>query len=148
MIAVVVSAILWAVGAIVGRSLPHRTPVAMFAGMQMMAGGALLLIVGGITGEHFNAAEVGLRAWVSLAYMIVFGSILAFSAYQWLLQVSSAAKVAVHCYVNPIVAVFLGWMFAGEPVTARMLAGAGIVLASVALVNLKSETPVEPLVEA
>ncbi len=149
--AVMVSALLWTVGAIVGRGMKHGCHVAVFAAMQMLCGGALLLLVGTFTGERLHPAEVALHSWLGLGYMILFGSIFAFSSYQWLLQVQSAARVAMHCYVNPVVAVFLGWFFAGEAVTARMLTGATIILLSVALVSLPggaTETPAEPLVEA
>ncbi len=151
MVAVVISAILWTVGAIVGRGMKHGCHVAVFAAMQMLAGGSILLLVGALTGERLHPAEVTLPSWLALVYMILFGSIFAFSSYQWLLQVQSAARVAMHCYVNPVVAVFLGWFFAHEPVTPRMLTGAAIILLSVALVSLRGEareTACEPLVEA
>jgi drug/metabolite transporter (DMT)-like permease len=76
-----------------------------------------------------------LRSVVALGYLIVFGSVIAFSAYTWLMRVSTAARVGTHAYVNPIIAVWLGWALGGEVVTGRMLLGAAIVLASVLLVN-------------
>lgn len=150
MFAVLLSAVMWTVGAIVGRGMKHGCHVAVFAAMQMICGGTLLLLVGSAVGERLHPAEVTAHSWWALLYMILFGSIFAFSSYQWLLQVQSAARVAMHCYVNPVVAVFLGWFFAHEPVTGRMLTGAAIILLSVALVSVRSgsrETELEPLVE-
>jgi drug/metabolite transporter (DMT)-like permease len=77
------------------------------------------------------------RSWAALLYLIVFGSIVAFGAYTWLMRASTAAKVSTHAYVNPIVAVWLGWAVAGEVVTRTMILGTVIVLASVALVTMK-----------
>src|SRR5207253_514924 len=82
-------------------------------------------------GERVSLHSITPRSWVALAYMIMFGSIIAFSAYTWLLRVSTAARVGTHAYVNPIIAVALGWAAGGETVTARMLVGAAIVLAIV-----------------
>jgi drug/metabolite transporter (DMT)-like permease len=135
MLAVLVSALFWSVGAISGRGVDHGDSVILFAAMQMFAGGALLLTTGVAFGERLHLSQVAPRAWWSLAYMVIFGSILAFGSYVWLLKVTSAARVAMHCYVNPVVAVFLGWFLAGEKVTLRMFTGALVVLAGVLLVN-------------
>jgi len=111
----------------------------------MFAGGALLLTTGAALGEGLHFAQVAPRAWWSLAYMVIFGSILAFGSYVRLLKVTSAARVAMHCYVNPVVAVFRGWFLAGEKVTLRMLIGAIIVLAGVLLVNTAKHEPAPTL---
>jgi len=138
-LAIVVGEMLWAVGAIYARGV--RTPgvPAVFASMQMIAGGVLLLAVGLGMGEgsRVTAAAFTARAVVSLAFLIVFGSLVAFTVYTWMLQVCSAAAVSTHSYINPIVAVFLGWAAAGEHVGARTLAGTAIILGSVALVSLR-----------
>ena len=94
-----------------------------------------LLMTGAAVGERMHPAEIQLHAWLALVYLIVFGSVVAFSAYVWLLQVTSAARVAMHCYVNPVVAVFLGWLLADEKITRRMIAGAVVILLGVLLVN-------------
>jgi drug/metabolite transporter (DMT)-like permease len=107
----------------------------MYSAMQMLSGGVLLLLVGGAVGERVSLASISPRSVAALAYLVVFGSILAFSAYTWLMRVSTAARVGTHAYVNPIIAMVLGWALGGEAVTARMLVGAAIVLASVLLVN-------------
>jgi drug/metabolite transporter (DMT)-like permease len=136
-IAIVVCEMLWAVGAIYSRGIRTRTPPATFAAMQMLCGGVLLGAAGLAFGEgsRVTAAAFTARSVLSLAFLIVFGSLVAFTAYTWLLQVSSPAIVSTHSYVNPVVAVFLGWAMAGERVTLRTIAGTGVILASVALIR-------------
>jgi len=124
----------WAAGSLYARGapLPHRPLVS--TGMQMVAGGALLLIVGLASGEarSLRLADVSTASLLAVAYLIVFGSLLAFSAYVWLLRSAPVTLVATYAYVNPVVAVLLGWVILGEPITPRMLlAGAVIVLAVV-----------------
>ena len=133
--AVLLATVLWSMGAIYARGVSSASAV-MFAALQMLLGGVLLLAVGGASGEHVRLAEVSLRSLASLVYLIIFGSLAAFSAYTWLMKVTTAARVSTHCYVNPIVAVFLGWALAGERVTTNMLVGTAIVIASVVLVTM------------
>lgn len=137
--AVLIAGLLWSVGAIYARGVRSGTSTAMFAGMQMLVGGILLLLVGGAAGERVHWAEVSLRSIGALIYLIIFGSLAAFSAYTWLMQVTTAARVTTHCYVNPMVAVFLGWALAGERVTTNMLVGTAIVIASVLLVTVSKK---------
>src|SRR5579872_3261589 len=125
--AVLLAGLFWSVGAIYARGVRSNTSTAMFAGM--------LLLVGGATGERVHVAEISQRSVWALVYLIIFGSLVAFSAYTWLMKVTTAARVTTHCYVNPIVAVFLGWALAGERVTTNMLLGTAIVIASVVLVT-------------
>jgi drug/metabolite transporter (DMT)-like permease len=130
------STITWAAGSLYSR--PPRLPssVPLGAGMPLAAGGLMLLAASALTGE---AAPHDLRAvshgalW-ALAYLIVFGSLVGFSAYAWLLRVAPASRVATHAYVNPLVAVALGWSVAGEPVTATTGIAAGVIAASVAII--------------
>jgi len=133
--AVLLAGLFWSVGAIYARGVRSNTSTAMFAGMQMLVGGIMLLLVGGATGERVHVAEISQRSVWALVYLIIFGSLVAFSAYTWLMKVTTAARVTTHCYVNPIVAVFLGWALAGERVTTNMLLGTAIVIASVVLVT-------------
>jgi len=147
-LAVLASAILWSVGAIYGRGVDNGGSVIMFAAMQMLAGGALLLSTGIALGERLHVAQVAPRAWWSLAYMVIFCSIVAFSSYVWLLKVTSAARVAMYCYVNPVVAVLLGWQLADEKVTLSMITGAAIILIGVLLAHTAKHelaAPREPI---
>lgn len=138
-LAVLAAEILWAVGAIYSRGVKTKAPGSTFAAMQMLAGGLLLWTVGLGLGEgsRLNAAAFTPKAVLSLVFLIVFGSLLAFTAYVWLLQVSSPAIVSTHSYVNPLVAVLLGWALAGESISWRTWAGTAVILASVALVSLR-----------
>ena len=141
-LAILAAEILWAVGAIYARGVKSPTPAATFAAMQMVSGGVLLWVVGLALGEgsRLHSAAFTAKSVLSLAFLIVFGSLIAFSAYVWLLQVSSPAIVSTHSYVNPLVAVLLGWALAHEAITWRTALGTSIILASVALVSLRRGT--------
>ena len=105
--------------------------------MQMVSGGILLLLVGLGTGEARNVhlSALTLKSLLALAYLTVFGSLVAFTAFTWLHKVSSPTRNSTYAYVNPVVAVLVGWLLAGEPVGFRTLAATAIILSSVALVN-------------
>jgi drug/metabolite transporter (DMT)-like permease len=96
-----------------------------------------LLLVGTIAGEYrrFSLASISTRSWLALGYLIVFGSVVAFTAYNWLLEHYSPTLVATHTYVNPIVAVLFGWLFASEAVTFNVLLSAALVIGAVMLVD-------------
>lgn len=105
--------------------------------MQMLSGGAVLTVVGFLKGEAttFSVADVSTNSWLALAYLVIFGSLIGFTAYSWLLKNAEPAMVATYAYVNPVIAVFLGWLIAGESFTTQMLVGAGIIVGSVALIT-------------
>ena len=132
-----VGSVLWAVGSLyVGRN--PRPPSALITNaLQMLAGGAALLALGITAGElgRLDLAAASTRSLLSLLYLVVAGSLIGFTAYTYLLQVSTPAKVSTYAYVNPVVAVFLGWAFAGEEVTARTLIAAAVILAGVAIIT-------------
>jgi drug/metabolite transporter (DMT)-like permease len=109
--------------------------------MQMLSGGLVLTLVGVLTGEWktFNVTQVSVNSWLGLLYLIVFGSIVGFTAYSWLLKNAAPAMVATYAYVNPIIAVLLGWLIAGESFTAQMLLGAGVIISSVMLITSNNE---------
>ena len=145
--AIVVGEVLWAVGAIYSRGVKTKTPLTTFAAMQMVAGGGLLLAAGLLFGEagKIHAGFFTPLSVLSLLFLIIFGSLVTFTAYTWLLQVSSPAIVSTHSYVNPLVAVFLGWALASEKVTLRTMLGAAIILGSVALTSVRKKR--EPVSE-
>jgi drug/metabolite transporter (DMT)-like permease len=152
-LSVVVCEMMWAAGAIYSRGVKTSTPATTFAAMQMICGGALLWITGLLFGEghRITMQAMTAKSLLSLGFLIVFGSLIAFTAYTWLLTVSSPAIVSTHSYVNPVVAVVLGWALAGEQFSGRTLAGAAIVLGSVLLLSRKKTTTVpepEPEFEA
>jgi drug/metabolite transporter (DMT)-like permease len=124
----------WSLGSVLSRSmdLPKARPVT--AGATMLLGGAILLMLSAGLGEMHPLPHVTLRAGLAFLYLIVFGSLLAFTGFVWLLAHMPATRVASHAYVNPIVAVALGYFAAGEPVTMRTLAGTGLVIVSVFMI--------------
>jgi drug/metabolite transporter (DMT)-like permease len=124
----------WTLGAVLTRSMPLPKSVPLAAGAEMMVGGAVLLCLSLLTGEMHPFPQISLRAGVALLYLIVGGSLLGFTAYAWLLARMPATRVASHAYVNPLVAVALGYFVAGEPVTARMLVASALVVGSVFLI--------------
>jgi drug/metabolite transporter (DMT)-like permease len=138
-LAIIACEMLWAAGAIYSRGIKTATSPATFAAMQMLAGGALLWVVGLGFGEasRLSAAAFDTRSVLSLGFLIVFASLVTFTAYTWLLQRYSPALVSTHSYINPVVAVYLGWALAGEPVTSRTLLGTAVILASVALLSVR-----------
>jgi len=132
----VAGTITWAAGSLYAR--PPRLPasVALGAGMPLAAGGLMLLAASFVSGEaaRYDIHRASHAALWALAYLIVFGSLVAFSAYAWLLRVAPASRVGTYAYVNPLVAVALGWSVAGEPVNAATGAAALMIAASVAMV--------------
>ncbi|MGA9584112.1 MAG: EamA family transporter [Terracidiphilus sp.] len=133
-LAILAGATTWALGSVLTRSmnLPQSRPIT--AGAAMMLGGAMLLALSAGFGEMHPFPHITLRAVGALLYLIVFGSLLAFTAFVWLLGHMPATRVSSHAYVNPIVAVALGYFMAGEVVTPRILGGTALVLISVFLI--------------
>jgi drug/metabolite transporter (DMT)-like permease len=109
----------------------------------MLAGGVLLTIVGVAAGElpDVNFANFAPESLLALAYLVVFGSVVAFSAYTWLLQHAPVSKVMTFAYVNPAIAIFLGWLILSEPITAAMVAGGALIIAAVAVVIRTESRP-------
>jgi drug/metabolite transporter (DMT)-like permease len=132
--AILAGAITWSLGSVLTRSmdLPKARPLT--AGAAMMIGGAILLVISALLGEMNPLPHITSRGVLALLYLIIIGSLVAFTAYVWLLGHLPASRVASHAYVNPIVAVALGYFVAGEPVTSRTLAGTALVLISVFLI--------------
>jgi len=136
-IVIIVSALAWATGSIYGLRSPVPKSSLLTSGMQMFAGGLILLFVSLISGEmsNFSFAAVSATSLYGLAYLTIFGSLIAFTAYSWLLKNAQPALVSTYAYVNPVIAVFLGWLIAGESFTGQMLIGAAVVVGSVVLIT-------------
>lgn len=136
--ALVVAGLSWAAGSLWSRYNARPESPWMNAALQMICGGAALLLLSVFHGEpaHFHFAQVSTQSWLSLLYLIVFGSWIAFSAYVWLLKVSTPARVATYAYVNPVIAVLLGHLVLGEPFGVRALWAAAIILAGVIITTL------------
>jgi drug/metabolite transporter (DMT)-like permease len=129
----------WSLGAVLTRSLPLPKSKGITAGAEMMLGGAILFILSASIGEMHPFPHVSAKAVGALLYLVVAGSLLGFSAFVWLLGRMPATRVASHAYINPVVAVALGFFFAGEVVTARMLIGTALIVSSVALILIKDK---------
>jgi drug/metabolite transporter (DMT)-like permease len=130
----------WSLGAVLTRSLPLPKSKGITAGAEMMFGGAILLILSALAGEMHPFPQVSAKAAGALLYLVIAGSLLGFSAFVWLLGRMPATRVASHAYINPVVAVALGYFFAGEVITSRMLVGTALIVSSVALILIKDET--------
>jgi drug/metabolite transporter (DMT)-like permease len=130
------SAFAWANGSLLSRKLElPRSPLAAL-GAQMTAGGAILLLCAALTGEvaTFDPATVSLRSGLALGYLALFGSIVSLSAYMYLLREVPASAVGTYAFVNPIIAVALGWWIAGEPLTSRVLAAGTLIVFAVVVI--------------
>jgi drug/metabolite transporter (DMT)-like permease len=135
--ALIVAAISWSVASAITRKLPLPVAKVMSSGTQMLAGGVLLTLTAAALGEFrgFRWGAVSRGAWFALGYLIVAGSIVAFTAYVWLIHHESPTKVGTYAYVNPVVAVALGYFLGGEAVGPRTLMGTALVLVSVIVIT-------------
>lgn len=126
----------WAFGSLHSRVADLPKSGFLATAMEMIAGGAWLLLFGLATGQagKLTLAAVSARSLLSLSYLILFGSLIGFTAYIWLLKATTPARVSTYAYVNPVVAVLLGWAFAGEPMTLRTLLAAAVIVGAVALI--------------
>jgi drug/metabolite transporter (DMT)-like permease len=141
-VAVLLGAISWSIGIVYSRRSHLSGNPVLLSAMSLVSGGAMLLVASAIFGEwgRVSYAAISPRSLWALAYMIVFGSIVAFTAYNWLLERYSPTLVATHTYVNPVVAVLLGWWLAGEKVTLSMGVAAAMILAAILLVERGGRT--------
>jgi len=137
-IVLVVASLAWAGGSVYNRYGARPDSALMSTGLQMIAGSVGLLLVGVGAGElgTLHLARVSSASWLGWLYLVTFGSLVGFTAYVYLLRAVSPAKASTYAYVNPVVAVFLGWAIAGEPVTMRTLAAAAIILGGVAMITI------------
>jgi drug/metabolite transporter (DMT)-like permease len=136
---VLIGAMSWAAGSLVARYGARPPSVAMGNGMQMLAGGVSLLVLGLLTGEatSFHPATASTRSILALLYLTLFGSLLAFSAYIWLLRNTTPAVASTYAYVNPVVALLLGWALAGEALSPRTGLAAFVILSSVVMITAR-----------
>jgi drug/metabolite transporter (DMT)-like permease len=146
---ILVAASSWASGAIYARvtKLP-RSPL-ITGGLQLLFGGLLLILASYLLGEWsaFTLSRITIRSWFGLAYLIVFGSIITFSAYTWLLTITSATRISTHTFINPVVAVLIGWAFGGEALSWEMLFATVLIVISVYLVLFRKANKVKDAVE-
>jgi drug/metabolite transporter (DMT)-like permease len=144
----VLASLAWAMGSIFGRERQADLPAPLLAtAMEMLVGGTALLLLGTLLGEwpRVDLSQVSTRSLLGLGYLIVFGSLVAYSAYTWLLRVAPTPLVATYAYVNPLVAVFLGYFLAQEELSLRVVGAAAVILSSVFLINTaRVSAPAKP----
>ena len=137
------AAMCWSIGSIYSRraALPKSPRLAV--GMELLCGGSFLVIAGCLHGEvgHLNLAQASAQSWLALAYLAVFGSLVGFSAYVFLLGETTPARATTYAYVNPVVAVLLGWALAGESITVRTLTAMAIIVTAVVLITSGGSRP-------
>ncbi|HEY4051612.1 MAG TPA: EamA family transporter [Acidobacteriaceae bacterium] len=135
-VALIIAAMSWSLSSVLTRKLPLPSSKVMSSGAQMLAGGVLLAFTAAALGEfrNFRPSSVSHGAWLSLVYLIVAGSIIAFTAYVWLIHHESPTKVGTYAYVNPVVAVLIGYFLGGEALGLRTLLGTLFVLISVVVI--------------
>src|SRR5213080_5014301 len=150
-----VTSFIWSAGSLYSRVAKHAASPFLTAAQQMICGGALLLLTGIATGEvpRFHPGSVSRLSLASFIYLVIIGAVVGYTAYIWLLRHCDPAKVATYAYVNPIVAVLLGALFAGEKLTMRTLIAACLIIGSVGLVitaqqlRAKIEPPISAALE-
>jgi drug/metabolite transporter (DMT)-like permease len=145
-VALIIASISWSIATALARRLPLPPSKVMSSGAQMLAGGIMLTVTAAAFGEfhNFHPSKVSSGAWFSLVYLIIAGSIIGFTAYVWLIHHESPTKVGTYAYVNPLVAVVLGYFFGGEPLGLRTILGTLFVLISVLVITTtpaKKPTP-------
>jgi drug/metabolite transporter (DMT)-like permease len=136
----------WAYGSLHAKNAPHPPSILQSVAMQMLAGGLLSGLAGALLGEWpaVDLSAVSIRSALAFAYLIVFGSIVAFTAYTWLLRVTRATRVGTYAFVNPIVAVFVGWSLGGEAVSTRTLVAGVVIVTGVVLILRARARGAEP----
>jgi len=136
--ALVFGSLSWAIGSLYSRTADLPSNPIFATGMEMFAGGAVLWIGALATGElaHLDLSHASAASITGFVYLVIFGSLIGFTAYAWLLRVSTPAKVSTYAFVNPVIAVLLGWAIAHEPVGARTIAAAAVIVGAVALITM------------
>ena len=142
--AILAACFFWAIGSIYSRHAKHGVDSFLASALQMLGGGVALLLAALLHGDfaRLDVAHIAPRAWGAFAYLIAAGSLVGFSTFVWLMKHSTPARVATYAYVNPIVAVFLGWLLLDEPIGPRPLVASAIIIAAVAIITVqKSKAP-------
>ena len=137
-VALQVACLSWTIGSLYAQQVPRRLPLASAAAIEMLAGALVILAASRLLGEDWSAmAAASARAWGGVSYLVAFGSLVGFTAFAYCLNELPATTVGTYAYVNPVVAVVLGWLVLAEPLTPGLLAGGLLIVASVALTTLR-----------
>jgi len=141
----VAASMAWAIGSLYAKYSPKPESPLMTAAQQMIAGGVILLLAGLGTGEaaSFDASKISTRSALAFVYLTLVGSLAGFTAYAWLLKATTPARASTYAYVNPVIAVFLGWALGGETLTGRMIVAAAVIVAGVVVITTR-RSPTSP----
>lgn len=144
--AILLGCVSWSIGAIYSRHARHGAEPMVASALQMLGGGAALLVFALAHGDlaQFDPGTVSPRSWAAFAYLITVGSLIGFSTFVWLMKHSAPARVATYAYVNPIVAVFLGWLILDEPITPRTIVASILIVAAVAIITTEKSRTARP----
>jgi drug/metabolite transporter (DMT)-like permease len=144
---IMVSAVSWSFGSLLSRRIPMPESAFLGAALNLFSGGVMLLLASLLTGEwaHLNLAAAPAKSLLSILYLAIGPSVIAFGSYMWLMTTASTARVATYAYVNPVVAVFLGWALNHETLTLRTLITSGIIIAGVALITTARSRSIRPI---
>jgi drug/metabolite transporter (DMT)-like permease len=136
-VTILVSAFSWSLGIVYSRRSHLSGSPLLLSALSLLSGAVMLLLTATVVGEakEFQLSQVSLRSALALGYLILFGSVIAFTAYNWLMEHYSPTLVSTHTYINPVVAVLLGWAYGGEALTAKVALAATLVVAAVVLVD-------------
>ena len=142
-VVLILASLFWSIGSLYSRHAKLPSSPLLGTGMEMLAGGGGLLLLGILSGEtgQLSWESISTGSWLGLSYLIVFGSLIGFTAYTWLLRTAPTPLVSTYAYVNPIVAVLLGYVIAEEPLTSRILLASVLVVGSVALITITQQSP-------
>jgi drug/metabolite transporter (DMT)-like permease len=146
MFSLTLAAFLWAIGSLYSRNARLPASPLLGTGMEMLVGGAGLLLLGTLSGEwsRLDLRAISPASLWGLGYLVVFGALVGFASYTWLLRVAPTPLVSTYAYVNPLIAIFVGNLLAQEPLTPRILAAALIIVGAVALINTARHAAPQP----
>jgi drug/metabolite transporter (DMT)-like permease len=145
-IAILSACVFWALGSIYSRHAKHGADPLVAASLQMLGGGAALTLVALFHGDfgRLDVAQISARGWIAFGYLVTFGSLVGFSTFVWLMKHSTPARVATYAYVNPVVAVFLGWLILDESIGPRTLVASVVIVAAVAIITTEKSRTAKP----
>ena len=142
LIALLTACLLWSIGLIYSRHAKHGAYPLVASSLQMLTGGAALLVTATLHGDfvRLDLAQITAHSWAAFIYLVLIGSLVGFSTFVWLMKKCAPAQVATYAYVNPVVAVFLGWLLHHEPINSRTLVAAAIIVAAVAMITIQKNS--------
>lgn len=137
--AILAACVFWAFGSIYGRHTKHGADPLFASSLQMLGGGAVLTLTALLYGDfgRLDLGGISGRSWAAFGYLVVFGSLIGFPTFVWLMKHSTPARVSTYAYVNPVVAVFLGWLLLDEPVTSRTIVASAVIVTAVAVITVQ-----------